>query len=91
MENFNDSKDIDRFWENIKENIKNSAKGSLGLYETKQHKLWFDEECSRCFDQRKQAKMQWLQYQNQSNVYNLINVRHEAMDISGPKQRIPES
>jgi len=26
-----------------KENIKNSAKESLGLHELKQHKPWFDE------------------------------------------------
>jgi hypothetical protein len=26
-----------------------------------QQKLWFDEECLDLLDQRKQAKMQWLQ------------------------------
>jgi len=31
--------------EHYKENIKTSAKGSLGLQELKQHKPWFDEEC----------------------------------------------
>jgi hypothetical protein len=30
-------------WENTKENIKTSAKRSLGPHELKQHKLWFDE------------------------------------------------
>jgi hypothetical protein len=35
-----------------------SAKESLGLHELKQHKPWFDDECSRFLDQRKQAKMQ---------------------------------
>jgi hypothetical protein len=44
----------------------------------KQHKPWFDEECLRFLDQRKQVKMQWLQDPNQSNVDNLNNVRHEA-------------
>jgi len=39
--NINDSKDINRAWENIKENIKSSAKDSLGLYELKQHKPLF--------------------------------------------------
>ena len=34
-----------RTWENITENIKTSAKGSLRLHESKQHKPWFDEEC----------------------------------------------
>jgi hypothetical protein len=30
--------DINRAWENIKENIKTSAKESIGLHEMKQHK-----------------------------------------------------
>jgi hypothetical protein len=47
LETFSDSKNTHRAWENIKENIKTSAKESLGLYELKQHKPWFDEECLR--------------------------------------------
>jgi hypothetical protein len=47
LENLNDSEDVNRAWENIKENIKISAKESLGLYELKLHKPWFDEEYSR--------------------------------------------
>jgi hypothetical protein len=42
LENLKDSQDINRAWENIKENIKTSAKDSVGLYEYKQHKPWFD-------------------------------------------------
>jgi hypothetical protein len=61
LENLNVSEDINGVWENIKESIKISAKDSLGLYERKQHKPWFDKECSTFLDQRKQAKMQWLQ------------------------------
>ena len=38
MENLRDSEDINRAWENIKENIKTSAKESLGRYELKQRK-----------------------------------------------------
>jgi len=60
LENLNYSKDINRTWESIKENIKTLAKESLGLYELKQHKPWFDEECLGILDHRKQAKMQWL-------------------------------
>jgi len=37
--------DINRTWENIKENIKSSAKQSLCLHLLLQHKTWFDEEC----------------------------------------------
>jgi hypothetical protein len=47
LENLNDSQHINRPWENIKENITTSAKGSLGLYEWKQHKPWFDYEYLR--------------------------------------------
>jgi hypothetical protein len=57
LENLNVSEDINRAWENIKESIKFLAKESLGLYERKQHKPWFDKECSKFLDQRKQAKM----------------------------------
>jgi hypothetical protein len=32
----NENKDINRIWENIKENIKASAKENLGLYEMRQ-------------------------------------------------------
>ena len=44
----------------------------------KQHKPWFIEECLHCLDQRKHAKLQWLQDQSHSNVDNLNNVRREA-------------
>ena len=67
MENLNDIKDINRGWENIKENISTSAKDRLSLRELKQHKPGF-------LDQRKQAKVQWLQEPNQNNVDNLNNV-----------------
>jgi hypothetical protein len=32
----------------------------LGLYELKQYKPWFDEECSGFSNPRKKTKMQWL-------------------------------
>jgi hypothetical protein len=37
LENLCDSEDINRAWENIKDNIKTSAKKNLCLYESKQH------------------------------------------------------
>ena len=48
------------------------------MHEMKQHKLWFDEECLGILDQRKQAKMQWIQDPSQGNVDNLNNVRRDA-------------
>jgi len=64
LENLNNSKVINGVWENIQKNIKTSAKDSLGLYELKKHKTWFDEECLHFLDQRKQVKMQRLQDPN---------------------------
>ena len=78
MENISDDGDINRAWDNIKENIKTSAKESLGLHELKQHKPWFDEECLQILEERKQAKFQWVQDPSQRNVANLNNVRREA-------------
>jgi hypothetical protein len=51
------------------------------------HKLWFDEECLGFLDQRKQAKIQWLQDPNQSNVNNLNNVRRDARRHFKKKQK----
>jgi hypothetical protein len=70
LENLSDSENINRAWENIKENIKTSAKVVLGLHGLNQRKPWVDEEC--CFlDQKKQAS-------SQSNVHNLNNVKRET-------------
>jgi hypothetical protein len=46
LENFDDDVDINMAWELTRETIEASFTKSLGLYELKQHKPWFDEECS---------------------------------------------
>jgi hypothetical protein len=63
---------------NDRENIKISAKDSLGYWELKKHKPWFDEACSKLVDQRKPAKLQWLQDPSEINGDNLRIVRREA-------------
>jgi len=68
LENVNDDGDVNSTWENIKENVQTSAKESLGLHELKQNKPWFDAECLGFLDQRKRAKLQWIQNPSQSNV-----------------------
>jgi hypothetical protein len=78
LENLNVDEDVNRVWGNIKVNIKISAKESLGLQEWKQHKPWFDKECVDFLDQRKQAKMQWINFPRRSNIDNLNNLRPDA-------------
>jgi len=73
--NLSDGEDINRAWENIKENSKISAKETLGLCELKQHKPWFDEECLCFLDQWKRAKMQRVQDPNKSNVDNPNSIK----------------
>jgi hypothetical protein len=53
----------------------------------KKHKPWFDEGCSKLVDQRKEAKLQWLQDQSEINEGNLNNVRHEASRYFRNKKR----
>jgi hypothetical protein len=45
---------INSVWEKIRKNIKISAKESLGYYELRMHKPWFDEGCTNLLDQRKE-------------------------------------
>jgi hypothetical protein len=78
LENLNDDVDINIAWETIKENINISAKENVGYYELKQHKPWFNEGCSKLSDQRKQARLQWLQDPTQINGDNLNATRRES-------------
>jgi hypothetical protein len=61
--------EINSAWDTIRENIKISAKESLGCFELKKHKPWFDEGCSKLLDQWKQAKLQRLQYPRRINGF----------------------
>jgi hypothetical protein len=70
--------------EMIRDNIKISAKESLGYCELKKYKPWFDEACSKLVDQRKQAKLQWLQDPSEINGNNL---RREASRYFRNKKR----
>ena len=43
LKNLIGSEDLNRAWENIKQNLRNSVKDSLGLYAFTRHKTWFDK------------------------------------------------
>jgi hypothetical protein len=78
LEDLDTEVEINSAWETIRENIKISAKESLGYYELRKHIPWFDEGCSKLLDQRKQAKLPGLQDPSEVNWVNLNNVRREA-------------
>jgi hypothetical protein len=88
LENIDNNMDKNRAWENIRENIRSLAKESLGHYELQQHKPWFDDECSKLLDRRKQAKLQWLQNPSQVNGDNTDNIRREASRTFRVKKKL---
>jgi hypothetical protein len=61
LENLDAEVDVNRMWVTIRQNIKISAEESPGYYELKKYMPWFNEGCSKLLNQRKQAKLQWLQ------------------------------
>jgi hypothetical protein len=69
------------------ENMKISAKESLGYCELKKHRPWFDEGCPELLDQKKEAKLQWLQDLSEINMDNLNNERREARRFFRNKKR----
>jgi hypothetical protein len=87
LESLDESFDINNAWESIRENIKTSAKNNLGYQKLEQNKPWFDDECSKLIDQRKQAKLQWLQNQSHINGDNLQNLRRETSRTFRNKKR----
>jgi hypothetical protein len=78
LEDMDAEVEINSAWATIRENINISAKDSLGYFELKKHKPWFKEGCSKLLDQRKQAKLQWLQDTSEINRDDLNKVRREA-------------
>jgi hypothetical protein len=87
LESFDESFDIKNAWESIRGNIKTSDKDNVGYQKLKHNKPWFDDECSKLMDHRKQTKLQWLQNPNQTNRDNLQNLRRETSRTFRNKKR----
>jgi hypothetical protein len=87
LEDLDAEVEINCAWEMIRENIKISARESLGYYELRKYEPWFDEGCSKLLEQRKQAKLQWLRDPSEINGNNLNNVRREANRYFRNKKR----
>jgi hypothetical protein len=74
LKNLHTEVDVNRALETITANIKTSAKESLGYYEVKKHKVWFDEGCSELSNQWKQVKLQLLGNTSAINGDHLNNI-----------------
>jgi hypothetical protein len=78
---------VNSAWVTVRENIKISAKESLGYFELKKHTPWFDEGCSKLLGQGKQAKLQWLEDPNEINGHYMNNVKRKASRYFRNKNR----
>ncbi|KAJ4426239.1 hypothetical protein ANN_27051 [Periplaneta americana] len=58
--------------------IKIAAEQSIGYYENKKKKPWFDEDCCMVVERRKQAKLKFLQDPVEEKRDNYFNERREA-------------
>ncbi|KAJ4438181.1 hypothetical protein ANN_14120, partial [Periplaneta americana] len=79
--------DVNSVWENIRDSIKIAAEQSIGYYETKKKKPWFDEDCCMVVERRKQAKLKFLQDPDEDNRDNYFNERLEASRTLRNKKR----
>jgi hypothetical protein len=71
----------------IREHIKTSAKDNVGYHRSKHNKPRFDGECSKLIDQRKQAKLQWLQNPSQMNGENLQYKNVKPVEYLGLRKK----
>ncbi|KAJ4442439.1 hypothetical protein ANN_04025 [Periplaneta americana] len=79
--------DVNSVWDNIRDNIKIAAEQSIGYYETKKKKPWFDEDCCMVVERRKQAKLKFLQDPIEEKRDNYFNERREASRTLRNKKR----
>ncbi|KAJ4441767.1 hypothetical protein ANN_11625 [Periplaneta americana] len=79
--------DVNSVWENIRDSIKIAAEQSIGYYETKKKKPWFDEDCCMVVKRRKQAKLKFLQDPVEEKRDNYFNERREASRTLRNKKR----
>ena len=82
--------DINDTWENIRDNIKVAAGKSIGSYQVKKKKPWFDDDCSNVVERRKQAKLKFLQDPIQLNRDNFHTERRETSRTLRKKKRLFE-
>jgi hypothetical protein len=87
LESLDESFDITNTWESVREYIKTSAKDTLEYHRLKHKEPWFDDNCSKLVDERKQAKLKWLQNPSQLNVDNLQSLRRETSRKFRKKKR----
>jgi hypothetical protein len=74
--------------EKLLERISKFHAESLGYYDLKKHKPWFNKGCPELLEHMKQAILQWLQDPSKINGESLNNKRCEASRHFKNKKRV---
>jgi hypothetical protein len=78
---------VDGTWVKIRDSIKASAKEKVGVLETHRNKPWFSQGCSELANERKQAKLLWLQNPNDQTAEDFSNVKRNTCRTFKQKKR----
>ena len=58
--------------------MKGAVEESLGFRKIKKSKPWFEEKCKALHEDRKRARLQWLQNRTEANVNNYNEAKQLA-------------
>ena len=70
--------DVNKMWEAIRDTVKGAAKEHVGEMKRQKNKPWFDDECLKLHEERKQARQRWLGNKNEANTNNYSNAKRNA-------------
>jgi hypothetical protein len=80
-DDINNETDVNKMWETISDTVKSTAKERVGVRKRQRNKPWFDDECLKLHEERKEARQQWLNNNTEasSNQYN--NAKRKATRV----------
>ena len=67
--------------------MKGAAKERVGEMKRQKNKPWFDDECLKLHEERKQARQRWLGNKNEANTNNYSNAKRNATRVFRNKKR----
>jgi hypothetical protein len=86
LENLEDSGDINKAWDNIRENIKISAQESLGYCESKQCKLWLTRNVQNLLIKGSRLNYSGCRTQVKRMKITCVMYGRKLVDISGTRK-----
>ena len=87
LENINESHNIEEEWACIKQTILETAKEVIGQAPKAKNEEWFDDECRRAVEMKKQAKLKCLQRNTRSNKDDFNKKKTYAYRLCRKKKR----